>query len=304
MYHGEEFDIWDIEKRSTCESAWEGYESRGEMSYNRSRNNETYRCCESEEDNEHHLCFFIKEWISHHRCDWERNRYLMNSNSREYAESKGVIHSKPSSYTQPIKKCMDENRDPCDDNDMIVVFMRIFMWMLMMTMIVWVWREDFLEEIDYEKTYNKGINRILTHLESFRKDMDEWDRKHRASTEGNKEVEDFLINFFKEIEHNSNRRNHEKSNDNKERRHRRKIKNYFFEQDLQVPITSNICSSHWNPWAWIQWWGERNSSTESHFLQMRNPWSWLDSPHWQALHFPRAGMWCTSFCSLRKSSTR
>jgi hypothetical protein len=132
---------------------------------------------------------------------------------------------------------MDENRDPCDDNDMIVVFMRIFMWMLMMTMIVWVWCEDFLEEVDYEKTYNKGINRILTHLESFRKDVDEWDRKHRTSTESDEEVEDFLINFFKKIEYNSNGRNHEKSNDNKERRHRgERLRIIFLNKNYRCPL--------------------------------------------------------------------
>jgi hypothetical protein len=149
MYHGEELDIWDIEKWSTSESAWEGNESRGEMSYYRSRNNETYRCSESKRIMSITLFF-----------SWKSEFTIIDATEREtgiwwIATHESMLSPRVLSIANharmlsPSKSVWMKIAIQATDNDMIVVFMRIFMWLCSWwLMIVRVWREYFLEEID------------------------------------------------------------------------------------------------------------------------------------------------------------
>jgi len=62
---------------------------------------------------------------------------------------------------------MYKNGYPCYSNYMIIVLVRVFMSMVVMSMVVRMWGEHFLEEIYQEKTYHKGVDGKIAALERF-----------------------------------------------------------------------------------------------------------------------------------------
>jgi hypothetical protein len=53
--------------------------------------------------------------------------------------------------------------------------------------------------------------------------MDKSNREHRSCTECDEEMEYLLMNIFKKIQNNSQRRNQKEANNNKKRRHKKEV---------------------------------------------------------------------------------
>jgi ABC-type transport system involved in Fe-S cluster assembly fused permease/ATPase subunit len=112
---------------------------------------------------------------------------------------------------------MYKNSYPGDCHYVIVVLMWIFVTMIVVMVIMRVRSEYFLEKVDKEKAYYKGINSIITFFECLREYMNERNRKHRSRTQCDEEVEYFLINCLEEIENDSEGRNQKKTDNDDER---------------------------------------------------------------------------------------
>lgn len=120
-----------------------------------------------EEDEKYDLSISRKMRFSEHRSERERDRNLMNSNTCENTHAKSFIERKTSPYAETIKECMDKNSYPRDENNVIVMFVGVFVCMSLMIVIMSMRRQYFFEEVYKEKTCYKGINRKTVLRERF-----------------------------------------------------------------------------------------------------------------------------------------
>ena len=97
----------------------------------------------------------------------------MNSDTSKNSKPQCGIDSKSCPYTETVKKCVNKNGYPCNQNDMIEVLMWIFMCVIMVVMIMCVRGKYFFEKVDSEKTSNKHIDRMSILFHRFRENMDE-----------------------------------------------------------------------------------------------------------------------------------
>lgn len=130
----------------------------------------------------------------------------MNSYTQEDSISSDFTDPESCPYPESVEKRMDKNRDPRYECDMIIVLVWILVSVVAVTMIVRMWCEHLLYEIDEEKSHDKRIDRELRLFECFRKDVYDCDREHRACTECDEQIEDTLRHSFPDIEEESRSR--------------------------------------------------------------------------------------------------
>ncbi len=149
-------------------------------------------------------------------CERERNRNLVNRDPYEGSISDRFGNPESRSYSKAIEECMDTDRDEWYDGDMIQVFMWVFMRMVFVRVVMMVWSEEFLYEVDEEKPSYECVDCILALLEWFSEDMDEWNREHRSRSKGDEEVDKCLIDLSQSDEEYTDTRYQEEDEEGEE----------------------------------------------------------------------------------------
>jgi len=97
----------------------------------------------------------------------------MNSNTSENSKSEGSIDSKSCTYPETIKERVYKDSYPGNEYNVVIMFMRIFMRVIMVMMVMCMRGKYFLEEVDSEETSNKHINSMSILFHRFGENMHE-----------------------------------------------------------------------------------------------------------------------------------
>ena len=89
----------------------------------------------------------------------------MDGNSEEYAVPESCRYPKSSAYPESVEKRMDEDGDTRNERHVIVVFVRIFVGMIPVFMIVFPFRKELFHEVYNQKTSHERIYGEMTRFE-------------------------------------------------------------------------------------------------------------------------------------------
>lgn len=193
---------------------------------------EPRRCGEGEEYKGYDLGFPSEFRFLEYGGKREGNRDLMDGDSEEDAvsESSGYPESGPD--PEPVENGMDEYGDPGHERDVIVVLVRILVGMIPVFMIVVVLGQKFFHKVDGEETAHECVDGEFARFERFRQDMHERDREHGSRSEGDKEIQNRLVDFPEKIEDHPGRGDEEEDNYRKENVHMKTMVEIYEIQEI------------------------------------------------------------------------